>query len=664
MASYLKSVRFRAWVVGFILLIPQLLQFYFGIERTRADIERTERQRAGVQYLQGVWPVRVAVSSALGAAPDQVSFDKVIAPLKDLSSQYDARFDTTKITRSLFEELQSEHDAANLERISIYTDRLVSEIGDASKLILDPDLSSHYAMSLVVERYIELSSAASNVMAAARSMPVGNYATLAAANGFHAATTRIQSAHEKMMQAWRTAEANTTDPVVRSLLNDKFDAFLLKYGRFSSEIETFNQSIVIGEYNTAKINGLSDANLAMHHSLTALYNASLNALDGLLLARIEKFTVERDRGLIFGALTTAFAFIVAYLALSRVMYGLFALRGGLLKMSEGDFSTGLVGTGRRDEVGALARAATRLRDSIVQKLNTNFSEEREELVRHEHARAVADVAADLNNTVQGTITSIDSLGRELSQSVQFVSDSAVSTRTAIGNSVAALDVATNNVRAATDGLEDVARAVAEIAQQASAAATVSRSAKAGGELAKSRANDLSAAMSEIEAILKIVQSIAGQTNLLALNATIEAARAGEAGRGFAIVAQEVKSLSMQTAKATDDIHARLAAVSQVSRYVLEAIDDMVQSITTVDSTAISIASAVEEHNVTTAEISERVREAVIGSANVVAQIEDMAIAAEATGTIAKDLDELASKLSGEASRLKSETSLLIERLTA
>ena len=83
------------------------------------------------------------------------------------------------------------------------------------------------------------------------------------------------------------------------------------------------------------------------------------------------------------------------------------------------------------------------------------------------------------------------------------------------------------------------------------------------------ADDLSGHAQSIESILGLIRDIAGQTNLLALNATIEAARAGDAGRGFAVVAQEVKSLAGQTARATNDIAAQIAAIQSASRLTVE-----------------------------------------------------------------------------------------------
>ncbi|WP_277971352.1 methyl-accepting chemotaxis protein [Sphingomonas echinoides] len=100
---------------------------------------------------------------------------------------------------------------------------------------------------------------------------------------------------------------------------------------------------------------------------------------------------------------------------------------------------------------------------------------------------------------------------------------------------------------------------AEIASRASIQAT-----KAVG-----MSNALSEHATSIESILSLIRDIAGQTNLLALNATIEAARAGDAGRGFAVVAQEVKSLAKQTACATDDIAAQIAAIQSATRSTVD-----------------------------------------------------------------------------------------------
>src|SRR4029077_222476 len=88
--------------------------------------------------------------------------------------------------------------------------------------------------------------------------------------------------------------------------------------------------------------------------------------------------------------------------------------------------------------------------------------------------------------------------------------------------------------------------------------------------------------------------IASQTNLLALNATIEAARAGDAGKGFAVVASEVKSLANQTAKATDETRAQIAAIQSEPNAAVVAIRNISTTILEVNEISSSIAAAVEE----------------------------------------------------------------------
>src|SRR3546814_17060196 len=86
-------------------------------------------------------------------------------------------------------------------------------------------------------------------------------------------------------------------------------------------------------------------------------------------------------------------------------------------------------------------------------------------------------------------------------------------------------------------------------------------------------------------MLGLIRDIAGQTNLLALNATIEAARAGDAGRGFVVVAQEVKSLAAQTAWATDDIATQIASIQAATQKTLDANGSIQSTVTEVVSSA-------------------------------------------------------------------------------
>jgi methyl-accepting chemotaxis protein len=110
-------------------------------------------------------------------------------------------------------------------------------------------------------------------------------------------------------------------------------------------------------------------------------------------------------------------------------------------------------------------------------------------------------------------------------------------------------------------------------------------------------------------VVKLIQAIAAQTNLLALNATIEAARAGQAGRGFAVVASEVKALSVQTAKATDEIAGQIEAVQASSGSAVEAIQRISRRMKEINEHTASIAASVGQQSAVTSEISQNVTRA-------------------------------------------------------
>lgn len=169
--------------------------------------------------------------------------------------------------------------------------------------------------------------------------------------------------------------------------------------------------------------------------------------------------------------------------------------------------------------------------------------------------------------------------------------------------------------------------------------------RAGGQASEavSVSQALCGHVEAIESILGLIREIAGQTNLLALNATIEAARAGDAGRGFAVVAQEVKSLASQTARATDDITAKISAIQQATRQTLAANDSIQRTVEEVQSSADRIRRAMETQAQTVTMITAAVDETALAADSMSSTI--AAIRAD-TQTVASEIDEVEKNFGG------------------
>ena len=132
------------------------------------------------------------------------------------------------------------------------------------------------------------------------------------------------------------------------------------------------------------------------------------------------------------------------------------------------------------------------------------------------------------------------------------------------------EASTNVVLAAT-AAEEMSKSIAEISRRLVRTVDIVRIAVSETQSTNGQMVTLTQAAQKIGDVVNLIRDIAGQTNLLALNATIEAARAGAAGKGFSVVASEVKSLAVQTAKATDDVAGQIAAVQQLTAASVAAI---------------------------------------------------------------------------------------------
>jgi len=235
----------------------------------------------------------------------------------------------------------------------------------------------------------------------------------------------------------------------------------------------------------------------------------------------------------------------------------------------------------------------------------------------------------------------------------------------LANSVsAAATEASKNVRSVATASDQLTLSIAEIGQQAQQSRTIASQAVQQAAATDTRITQMSEVTDRIGNVLRLITDIAEQTNLLALNATIEAARAGEAGRGFAVVASEVKHLASQTANATEEIGGQIADIQAVTRDAVSAIKEIGSVIHRVAEIASAITTAVEEQHLSTREIANNVQEAALGTDSVTEKVRTLEADASATGVAANEVFSFASQLAAEGDTLKRKVERFLETVRA
>ncbi|WP_063710839.1 methyl-accepting chemotaxis protein [Actinokineospora enzanensis] len=338
------------------------------------------------------------------------------------------------------------------------------------------------------------------------------------------------------------------------------------------------------------------------------------------LATIERTSAERAAADGESAYTTAWTIVLiamilglaAALALGVIIAGrivrpLRQITGVAKHMADGDLSRAAIVQGN-DEVGQLGVAFNQARENFGTAVS-----------------ALANTAETLQNDSTRLVQVSDRL-----------LTGTTGANTQATQVASAADRVSLNLQTVATGADELGSSIKEIAHSANEGATVASHAVEVAASTTDVVAKLGDSSAQIGNVVKVITEIAEQTNLLALNATIEAARAGEAGRGFAVVASEVKELAQETAKATEDIVRKVEAIQSDTAQAVGTIGEISSIIAKINDYQLVIASAVEEQTATTAEMGRNIAQAASGSSEIAGSIGHVA---DATSVAANEIDE-------------------------
>jgi methyl-accepting chemotaxis protein len=349
---------------------------------------------------------------------------------------------------------------------------------------------------------------------------------------------------------------------------------------------------------------------------------------------------------------------------TRVIRPLHAIRDNMLKVASGELNVDVAFTERKDEIGALAGTLATFKENAREKARIEEEQENRRAEQAQRQQAVEAAIRGFEGQIGGAITALNAAAGEMREASDQIAGAAEQSDRKVQTVVGAAEEASKNVQSVAASTEQLGAASTEIAGQVTKAAQIATRAVDEAKQTDGTIQGLVGATSRIGEVIELITSIASQTNLLALNATIEAARAGEMGKGFAVVASEVKSLANQTAKATEEISTQIAAVQNVTKDAVEAIQRIGGTISEVNAVANSIASAVEEQAAATQEIRRSTHEAAARTAEVSTNMGDVATATEKTGAAATGVKTTVKTVAQEADRLRQQIDGFLAKIRA
>lgn len=383
--------------------------------------------------------------------------------------------------------------------------------------------------------------------------------------------------------------------------------------------------------------------------------------------RAAAFQTEDNARMLFlallaGALLLAAGVTIAVARMiTRPISGMTQAMGAL---AAGDMRIAIPGTDRKDEIGRMAAAVQVFKTNMIEAERLATDQERERKAREQRAQRLEDLTKRFDAEVTKLVDSVSSAANEMESTAKSMTSIASESDQRSGDVSSAAEEASGSVRTVAAAAQELSASIVEIGNRVAQSAAIAEDAVRTTERTDGVMKKLAEGAQRIGDVVTLIQEIAAQTNLLALNATIEAARAGDAGKGFSVVAAEVKSLANQTARATAEIAAQVSEIQSSTSQAVGSVQQFGRIITEIKDISSNIDAAIHEQGQATEEIAISAEHAASSTGKVTGNIAAVRVAATDTGSAASQVLQAAGDLSRQAERLSAKMHQFLDDVRA